>query len=460
MQLNKIRHIYFLGIGGIGMSALARYFRLRGLNVSGYDRTPTPLTDQLQQEGMHIVFDENPDLLPANIDLVVFTPAVPPTHQGLLALRQRSIPVMKRSEVLGLISNDLRSVCIAGTHGKTTTSTMTSLLLRKGGLDVSAFLGGISLDLGSNYILGSSDLVVLEADEYDRSFLQLRPFIASISSLDSDHLDIYGDRSGVLDGYSRFVDCIRDGGVLILKKRLISDLNEMTITAFRERGGKIIEFGGHGADVSIENVRVENHRFLFDYHGLGFQVDGVEVNLPGRHNVENAAVAMTIGFLCGAQLTGMREALGTFRGIQRRFERIYADDTVVFIDDYAHHPGELAVAIDAARELYPGKHITGISQPHLYTRTKDFASEFARELDLLDCALLMDIYPARELPIEGVSTDLIFRQMKLEDRHMITKETLVNSLKGRRLEVLMTLGAGDIDTCVPTIKTFLQTQYS
>lgn len=457
--MNKVRHIYFMGIGGIGMSAIARYFRRKGLNVSGYDRTPTSLTDQLQQEGMHIVFDENPDLLPAGIDLVVYTPAVPSTHRGLCALREQDVPVLKRSEVLGLISNDLKSLCIAGTHGKTTTSTMTTVLLRKGGLDASAFLGGISLDLGSNYVLGNSDLVVLEADEYDRSFLQLRPSVASISSLDSDHLDIYGDRLGVLDGYSRFVDCIRDGGVLVIKKGLVGELAKESIDGFRNRGGKIIEFGSQDADVVIEHVRVENHRFVFDYNGLGFHVTGVEVNLPGRHNVENAAVAMTIGFLCGAQISGMKEALANFKGIHRRFERIYADENVVFIDDYAHHPGELAVAIEAARELYPGKHITGIFQPHLFTRTRDFASEFASELDQLDSALLLDLYPARELPIEGVTTDLIFRQMQLKDKHMATKESVVDTLKNREIEVLMTLGAGDIDTIVPLIKKFLQTQH-
>ena len=458
MQLSDLKHVYFLGIGGIGMSAIARYFVHRGVIVSGYDRTATPLTDQLSGEGMNIVFDGEPTLIPRQIDLVVYTPAIPQDHAGFAWLKSQDIPMMKRSEVLGLISNGMRSVCIAGTHGKTTTSTMTAHLLTSSALSVSAFLGGIASDYGTNYLLGSGDVVVLEADEYDRSFLRLSPWIATISSLDADHLDIYGDLEGMMEGYSQFVARIREGGTLIIKQGLLSQLNAEVVAALPERHIKVYEFGEEAADISLHNIRVENGHFLFDYKGLGNTIEDVEVSLPGRHNLENAAVAITAGLILGADVEAMKHALRTFKGIQRRFERVFSSVDTEFIDDYAHHPGELNVAISAARELFPGKHLTGVFQPHLYTRTRDFADGFAEALDKLDRVFLMDIYPARELPIEGVTSNLIFDKMTLEDKTLVTKRDLMAVLSSCDVEVLLTLGAGDIDTFVPQIKQMLQKQ--
>lgn len=455
MKLNEVNHVYFVGIGGIGMSAIARYFVAQGKKVSGYDKTPTVLTEQLSSEGMFVHYDDEVDTIPHDIDLIIYTPAIPKDHKGYNFLMASGLPMMKRSEALGLISKDKKSVGIAGTHGKTTTSAMTTHVLKTGGIDVSAFLGGITADYKSNFLIGNSDVVVLEADEYDRSFLRLNPMIASISSMDADHLDIYGDSKVMVEGFKAYAAKIQDNGYLIIKEGLLDQFTINELMTLSNRGVKVLEFGYGGGQIVISNVRVESGRYVFDYEGIGQKIRDVFMSMPGKHNVENASVAITVGLINGVSHEEIKKALIGFKGIQRRFERIIENEKLVFIDDYAHHPGELSVAIDAARTLYAGKKLTGIFQPHLYSRTRDFVDGFAAELDKLDEIILMDIYPARELPIEGVTSERIFELMKNQNKTLVTKETLMDVLSGYQVEVLMTLGAGDIDTFVPKIKEFL-----
>ncbi len=452
MKLNDVNHVYFIGIGGIGMSAIARYFIAQGKKVSGYDKTPTVLTDHLTAEGMNIHFEDELSHIPEDIDLIIFTPAIPKDHKGFNHLLHAGIPMMKRSEALGLISNDKRSIGVAGTHGKTTTSAMTTHVLKTGGIDVSAFLGGITVDYQSNFLIGKSDVVVLEADEYDRSFLRLNPFIASISSMDPDHLDIYGKTEAMIEGFKAYAAKIRDNGYLIIKEGLLDHFTIGELMALKNRGIQVFEFGEGKVQIQIKNIRVQDGRYVFDYSGLDQVINDIEMSMPGKHNVENACVAVTVGLLNGVSHQNIKKALAGFKGIQRRFERIIDRQDLVFIDDYAHHPGELKVAIEAARTLYPDRKLTGIFQPHLYTRTRDFVEGFAAELDKLDEVILMDIYPARELPIEGVTSERIFERMKNQNKKMVSKVTLMETLKEYKPEVLMTMGAGDIDTFVPKIK--------
>lgn len=452
ISTDQIRKVYFVGIGGIGMSAIARYFKTQGCEVFGYDKTRTALTDRLEVEGMHIHFEDNVQWIPEGIDLVIYTPAIPSTHQELNYLKDNGYVVIKRAEALGMLSGGCRSIAIAGTHGKTTTSTITAHLLRQGGVDVSAFLGGISVDYNSNFLAGKSDWMVLEADEYDRSFLRLSPYFAAILSMDPDHLDIYGDDQNVSAGYRAFGAKVRERGMLLLKSDIINKFTESEIADLRGRNVEVLTFGHEDADILISNIGVEKGMFVFDYEGLGHSFKSVKLNLPGSHNVENAAVAISMAIKCGVREEDIRRALSEFKGIQRRFEKVYEDDRVVYIDDYAHHPTELHAAIDAARTLYPGRKITGIFQPHLYTRTRDFADGFVKELDTLDEIILMDIYPARELPIEGVGSEMIFERLRNKNKVLVTKSTLMEQMDKRRPEVLMTLGAGDIDTFVPLIK--------
>ena len=441
IELSNISSIYFVGIGGIGMSAIARYFNARGKKVAGYDRTETQLTQALQGEGMQIHYEDNIELLPSDIDLVVYTPAIPSSHSELLHLRSLGIPVMKRAEVLGLISNNQRSIGIAGTHGKTTTSVLLTHILKTAGLDISAFLGGISVDYHTNCLIGESDVVVLEADEYDRSFLHLHPFIASISSMDPDHLDIYGDKNHMITAYKSYAAGIQDGGSLIIRENLLQAFSQDEIMALTQRNIQMITFGHGSGLVRIENTHASNGMFVFDYKGPGGNFTQLAFSLPGKHNVENAAVAITIALSLGVGEDALRAALSGFRGIKRRFERIVDTDNVVYIDDYAHHPSELEAAIDAARTLYPGRRISGIFQPHLFTRTRDFAEGFAAALDKLDEVILMDIYPARELPIEGVDAGIIFNQMKNNHKQWLPRLQVLEAVKEMKPEVLMTLGA-------------------
>ena len=456
VKLDDVKRVYFIGIGGIGMSAIARYFAAQGKEVSGYDKTKTTLTEILQNERMKIHYDDTLESIPANIDLIIYTPAIPKDHIGFNILMQSGKPMIKRSEALGWISNEKKSIGVAGTHGKTTTSSLITHVLKVGGIDVSAFLGGITLDYNSNFVIGKSDVVVLEADEYDRSFLRLSPFIATISSMDPDHLDIYGDASSMItSGYKAYVARIRDNGYLIVKEGLLDVFTVSELLELYNRGISVYEYGNKKGQIQISDIRVENGRYVFDYNGLGKDLKSIVLNMPGSHNVENACVAVSVGILNDVAEADIRKALSGFKGILRRFERVVENDKVVYVDDYAHHPSELRVAIDAARTLYPGRKLTGIFQPHLYSRTRDFVDGFAEELDKLDEAILMDIYPARELPIEGVTSEIIFKKMKNRNKKMVTKESLMSVLQDCEKGVWLTLGAGDIDTFVPKIKEML-----
>lgn len=456
MILDAYRHVYFVGIGGIGMSAIARYFHAKGVQVSGYDRTRTHLTIALEEEGMSIHYTDDTERIPDDVDLVIYTPAIPKDHKELNWLKDHQFPVMKRSEALGIISREKSSVCIAGTHGKTTTSSMVTHVLKHGDMDITAFVGGLMVDYDSNFLIGRSDVAVLEADEYDRSFLQLDPYISVITSMDPDHLDIYGDKDTMDEGFKDFAARTRDNGYLIIRYGLLKRFNAGEISKLRERKIRILEYGEDTyGDIRIHNFRVEEGFYTFDYEGLGYLIPNVAVNMPGRHNAENACVAITVGLLEGIEISKIKESLRGFKGIHRRFERIFSSDNVEYIDDYAHHPGELKAAIDAARKMYPGRWITGVFQPHLYSRTRDFADGFAEELDKLDEIILLDIYPARELPIEGVRSEMIFDLMKNPNKKLATKATLMEVLEESELDVLMTLGAGDIDIFVQKIKEFL-----
>lgn len=452
IELHQIQKVYFIGIGGIGMSALARYFLGRGCEVHGYDRTETDLTRTLTQEGMKIHYSDDISFIPPNLDLVIFTPAVPKTHSELVYFQNNNFPILKRSEVLGIISRGMKCIGVAGTHGKTTTSSIVTHILRVGGVDCTAFLGGISLSLGSNFVEGKSDWVVVEADEFDRSFLRLSPDIAVVTAIDPDHLDIYGDEASFRQAFQDFISKMKINGKVFKNKDLTNFLPR------KDAGFKKISWSSYGTeegDYRAENLRVENGFFVFDYKSPIENIDNVMFTLAGRHNVENAAAAIAVAQQLGVTAAAVREALANFRGIKRRFEVVVRNEKTIFIDDYAHHPTELENAIAAAKMLYPNKKITGIFQPHLFTRTRDFQEGFAAALDNLDEVILLDIYPARELPIEGVTSDIIFDKMKNVNKILTTKAELMPLLRGKNFEVLLTLGAGDIDTFVRPIATML-----
>ena len=452
MNFNDVKRIYFIGIGGIGMSALARYFHLHGVEVYGYDRTATDLTRALSGEGMQVHYDDDIKQIPENVDLVVFTPAVPKDHQELNWFLERGYPVKKRSEILGMISQAKRCIAIAGTHGKTTTSTMTAHLLRACGVDATAFVGGISGNLGSNFVEGHSDWVVVEADEYDRSFLQLHPEIAIVNSIDPDHLDIYGSAEAVVESYEQFIRQIKPGGKLIYRHGLPL---EKVADELRKTGRQVFTFGIDKGDYEAFNVRVEDGQMAFGLRSSIFDFSELRMNYPGRHNVLNATAAIAATLSAGGFAPELPAALAGFRGVKRRFEFILRTPELVFIDDYAHHPAELEAAISAARMLYHDRKITGIFQPHLYSRTRDFVQDFAEALDQLDECILLDIYPAREQPIPGVTSAIISELMKNKNVTLTTKSELLNVLKTRDVEVLMTMGAGDIDTLLEPIKKLL-----
>jgi UDP-N-acetylmuramate--alanine ligase len=445
-MFDTIRHIYFLGIGGIGMSALAKYFHGRGIRVSGYDKTPSDITDELIAAGMPVHFEDNVELLPSGIDLVVITPAIPADHKEWRYLRDLGLPIRKRAEVLGMISGDAVCLAVAGTHGKTTTTTMLTHLLKSSGVNCTAFLGGISANFMTNYVPGDPRLVVVEADEYDRSFLHLSPAGAIITSMDADHLDIYGDHSQVTDSYKSFAERIRKDGTLVLKAGIDPGFNEN----FRDR----VRIRNYGINVSLNSatdVRVENGAFVFDYKGERESVPGLHLSVPGRHNVENAVAAITLALEFGANAEGIKKGIQSFLGVHRRFEFALRTDSHVVIDDYAHHPEELKAAISAARELYPHKKITGVFQPHLFSRTRDFADQFARSLEMLDTVILLDIYPARELPIAGITSEMLLNRISSASKFICGKEQLVSLIEEQNPEVTLIMGAGDIDRLVKPV---------
>ena len=456
--MHKFNKYYFLGIGGIGMSALARYFNTKGFDVGGYDRTETKLTLDLVSEGIEISYGESLNFIPSKFmnpqnTLIVLTPAIPEDHPQLLYFRELNFKILKRAELLGEITLQSKSICIAGTHGKTTTSTITAHLLYQSHVSCSAFLGGISNNYNTNLLLSKdSNLVVIEADEYDRSFHQLSPFMAVITSVDADHLDIYKTPEAFRESFEHFASFILPGGVLIVRKGL--DLNPVL-----QKGVKTYSYSmDEGGDFCAENIRIANAEILFDFVTPTEKIADVRLGVPVRINVENSVAAMALAWLNGATADEIRVGISSFSGIYRRFNTVYKSDKIVFMDDYAHHPSELRASIGSIRDLYPGRKITGIFQPHLYTRTRDFASDFSEALSMLDQLILLDIYPARELPIEGVSSELIFRDVKLENKIMCSTENLLPLLENLDLDVLVTFGAGDIDKLVPLIKNQLKPQ--
>lgn len=446
MKLDGLKKIYFVGIGGIGMSALARYFNSLGIEVFGYDKVETVLTKALVTEGMQIHYEDDVAQIPEGIDLVVYTPAIPKGHQELNYFWAQNYPVKKRAEVLGIISKNRKTIGVAGTHGKTTTSAILTHVLRSCGVDCTAFLGGIAANFESNFVAGQSEWVVMEADEFDRSFLHLYPELAIITSMDADHLDIYGDQASM---HQTFYDYAKQVQNTLYYK------HDLPLESSHNKEIKFCSYGIESGKAKAINVRAEAPYFVFDWQDGSDVLKDLKFTLPGNHNVLNATAAIAIAKQLGCDDEDIRAALLSFKGIKRRFEFMIDTAAQVYIDDYAHHPEELKAAIQAAKTLYPDRKITGVFQPHLFSRTKDFAVEFAAALDLLDATILLDIYPARELPIEGVSSAIIFDEMKASDKVLIGKGALLEELGTRNLEVLMTLGAGDIGALVPDIAKML-----
>ncbi|HNL65489.1 MAG TPA: UDP-N-acetylmuramate--L-alanine ligase [Ferruginibacter sp.] len=449
-DIKDIKRIYFLGIGGIGMSALARYFNARGVNVSGYDRTETVLTKQLASEGIAIHYEDHTGLIDKEAELVVYTPAIPKDHQELNYLLQHAYTVVKRSDVLGMITNSSFNICVAGTHGKTTTSTMIAHILRDSGYGCNAFLGGIAANYNSNFWSHERNVCVVEADEYDRSFLKLSPDVAIITAMDPDHLDIYGTAENVEQAFIDFSARVKDGGLLLSKYGLKRGRE------LKARNHKTYHLQEAAADVHAADIRVNSGSYTFHVVATEWTLTDVALNMGGMHNIENMVAAITVAKHLGIDDEKIRSAVGSFKGVKRRFEFIVKKDDRVFIDDYAHHPDELRALITGAKKMFTGKKCTVIFQPHLFTRTRDFADGFAESLDLADELVLLPIYPARELPIAGVTSQMILDRMKNTNRQLIEKERLAEWVKANKTELLITAGAGDIDTLVEPIKNSLE----
>lgn len=458
MNIETIKSVYFVGAGGIGMSALVRYFLSKGKNVAGYDKTPSDLTETLIKEGADIHYDDDINMIPYNCKdkettLVVFTPAVPDTHRELSYFRNNGFEIMKRAQVLGIITESSRGLCVAGTHGKTTTSSMLAHLLKQSHVDCNAFLGGILKNYNSNLMLSDkSDLTVVEADEYDRSFHWLNPYMAVITAVDPDHLDIYGTEEAYRESFEHFTSLIRPGGVLLLKKgvnikpRLNENVRMYSYSA------------SDGGDFHAKNIRIGNGEIIFDFYGPEVEIKDVSLGVPVKINIENGVAAMALAFLNGVTEEEIRKGMASFEGPARRFDFHLKKNDIVLLDDYAHHPAELKASIVSVKELYAGKRITGIFQPHLYSRTRDFASDFAASLSLLDELVLLDIYPAREEPIPGVTSEIIFNEVTISDKHLIKKEELLDYIKSNlsSFEVVLMLGAGNIDRLIEPVKQILE----
>ena len=448
--MNKIvkQNIYFLGIGGIGMSALARYFYQKGCVVTGYDKTPSPLTRKLEEEGILIHYEDNPELIPNDIDLVVLTPAIPNDSLELNYLRNKNVRIIKRAEVLGEISRQCKSVAVSGSHGKTTVTAMITHMLNYAGKKMSAFVGGIAKNINSNVIIGdeNDEIVVMEADEFDRSFLQLDPYISIVTSIDADHLDIYGDKEQVLESFRQFVDKTMSDGVVIYNK----DLPLVT-------DRKCLTYGFEDADVMARDIRIEDGMTKFSVVTKeGLEFGEYKMQLFGKHNVMNALSAIMTCFQLQVDMKTVREGLAAFQGVQRRFDIRFKNERACYIDDYAHHPEEIKATLKAVREIFPDKKLTLVFQPHLFTRTRDFMNEFAEALSLADRLLLMEIYPAREKPIEGITSSALLEKINCNEKQICSKEELLDTIKKLNPELIVTMGAGDIDRFVPQIEMLLK----
>jgi UDP-N-acetylmuramate--alanine ligase len=448
LELDKLRKIYFLGIGGIGMSALARFFQAKGIVIHGYDKTPSALTDELMGQGMVIHFNDDPSAIPGDVDLVIYTPAVPRELGEFRFLKESGIPMFKRSQIVGKITEGKMTVAVAGTHGKTSISSLIAHILKSADYPMTALIGGISKNYQSNFIsTGKEDIMVVEADEYDRSFLYLHPDIAVISAMDPDHLDIYGTAGEMNLSFNEFARNIKLHGKLIYRKGLQICPNPDT--------PRVAYAAEEDSDISAFNLRPEKGLQLFDINIGGQHYRDVQLKIPGKHNVENALAAIAVCISIGMEPGRILEAIRTFTGVRRRFEVRIQLPGRVYIDDYAHHPQELEAFISAVRLLYPGKKITGLFQPHLYSRTKDFAAGFAQSLDLLDETWLLDIYPARELPVDGVSSELILDLMHQENKKLLSRTEVLKMLQAEKPEIFLTMGAGDIDLMIEPITKIL-----
>lgn len=446
MNLNQIQNVYFIGIGGIGMSALARYFKYIGKNVSGYDKTPTMLTDELITSGISIHFEDAIAQIPSDYlvenTLVIITPAVPKSHSEWNYFLEHNYVVKKRAEVLGIITKDTYCFAVAGTHGKTTTSSILGHVLYECGVDVTAFLGGIVENYNSNLIGSGKTVTVVEADEFDRSFLHLHPDVACITSMDADHLDIYGDDAAIKASFREFADKVADKNKLFV-------INGLPL-------GGITVGVNDSSKITAHNVRIIDGWYVFDVTTPTEEIKDIKFGLPGKHNLTNALLALAMAQSFGTPTAAIAKALATFQGVKRRFSFQIRKPDLVYIDDYAHHPTEIDAVHQAVRELYPGKKVLAVFQPHLFSRTKDFADEFARSLAQFDTLFLLDIYPARELPMEGVTSDWLLQKMQHQDKHLVAKEALIGLLQNADAPVIVTIGAGDIGEMVPNIKKALE----
>ena len=461
LTLQDISRIYFIGAGGIGMSAIERFFLSRNVVVSGYDKTPTPLTRQLETEGVHIHYTDDVELLDKDVQLVVYTPAIPAHHTELNWYRNNGYPVVKRSDVLQIITESSFNICVAGTHGKTTISSMTGHVLRHTGYGCNAFLGGIAVNYNTNFWSSANNVCVVEADEYDRSFLKLSPDIAIVTAMDADHLDIYGTVEAMQDAFVQFAARVKPGGLLLRKQALVK-LNEAEV---RRQLTYELHRGEHAAhcndpahdhrhdevdevDVFAENLRTDHGSYWFDANISGHIIKDMHLNIGGLHNVENALAAITVAKALKIADEKIKAAIEDFKGVKRRFEYVVKQDGLVFIDDYAHHPEELRALINSAKNLFPGMACTVVFQPHLFTRTRDLATGFAEVLDLADEVLLLPIYPARELPVEGVTSQVILEKMNIHKKAIVNKAELMNWAEQNKPALFITAGAGDIDALV------------
>lgn len=451
MELKDIKSVYFVGAGGIGMSAIARYFLHKGLVVAGYDKTPSELTHQLEKEGMMIHYEENVNLIPEACrqpltTLVVYTPAIPSTHAELKYFHDNNFVIEKRAQVLGTLTRTHKGLCFAGTHGKTTTSTMCAHIMHQSHLDCNAFLGGISKNYGTNYILSThSDYVVIEADEFDRSFHWLRPWMSVITSTDPDHLDIYGTKEAYLESFRHYTELIQPGGALIIHK-------DLEMKQHVQEGVKVYNYSREEGDFHAENIQIKNGTITFDFISPIEIVKNVELGQPIPINIENGVAAMAMAQLNGCTAEELREGMRTYGGVDRRFDFKIKNDRHVFLSDYGHHPKEILQSAKSLKELYSDRKITAIFQPHLYTRTRDFYKDFADALSHFDEVILTDIYPAREQPIEGVTSKLIYDNLRPNiEKKMIQKDDVLNFVKAHDFDVLVVLGAGNLDNYVPEI---------
>lgn len=458
MNVNTIKAVYFIGAGGIGMSALVRYFLSIGKKVGGYDRTPSELTEKLIHEGAQIHYQEDVEAIPTefrNIDttLIVYTPAIPATHAELVYFRNNGFTIQKRSQVLGMLTQTQKGLCVAGTHGKTTTSTMTAHLLHQSKVGCNAFLGGISKNYETNLLLSDkSEYVVIEADEFDRSFHWLTPFATVITATDADHLDIYGTKEAYLESFNHYTSLIRKGGALIVRKGI-------ELSPRLQEGVSLYTYSQAEGDFHAENIRIGNGEIFFDYISPFGNIKDIQLGVPVAINIENGIAAMALAQISGVSNEEIKVAMATFRGVDRRFDFKIKNDKVVFLSDYAHHPEEIKQSILSMRALYKDKKLTGVFQPHLYTRTRDFYQAFADSLSLLDEVILTDIYPARELPIEGVSSQLIYDHLRPDiEKTLCKKEEITEVLRNKNIEVLITLGAGDIENYAQDICKILNKQ--